>query len=62
MGARTLTQAEDNLGALDIVLSPEQLDRLDRVSAPDPIFPARFVERPLVQQLIFGGTSVARRT
>jgi aryl-alcohol dehydrogenase-like predicted oxidoreductase len=62
MGARTLAQAEDNLGALDVVLSPEQLDRLDRVSAPDPIFPARFVERPLVQQLIFGGASVARRT
>lgn len=62
MGARTLAQAEDNLGAMDVVLSPEQLDRLNRVSAPDPIFPARFVERPLVQQLIFGGASVARRT
>ncbi|MDK1387835.1 aldo/keto reductase [Sinorhizobium sp. 8-89] len=62
MGARTVAQAEDNLGALDLVLSPEHLDRLNRVSAPDPIFPARFVERPLVQQLIFGGASVARRT
>ncbi|MEP9355829.1 aldo/keto reductase [Xanthobacter sp. KR7-65] len=61
MGARTLAQAEENLGALDVTLSPEQLDRLNRVSEPDPIFPARFVERPLVQQLIFGGASVARR-
>lgn len=62
MGARTLAQAEENLGALNVRLSAEQLDRLNRVSEPDPIFPARFVERPLVQQLIFGGASVARRT
>ncbi|MCJ8142266.1 aldo/keto reductase [Ancylobacter sp. A5.8] len=62
MGARTLAQAEENLGALDVALSPEQLDRLNRASAPDPIFPARFVERPLVQQLIFGGAAVAGRT
>ncbi|WP_249694338.1 aldo/keto reductase [Stappia sp. WLB 29] len=61
MGARTLAQAEENLGALEVALSPEQLDRLNRVSAPDPIFPDRFVERPLVQQLIFGGAAVARR-
>ena len=61
MGARTLAQAKENLGALDVALSPEQLDRLNRVSEPDPIFPARFVKRPLVEQLIFGGASVARR-
>ncbi|UHD46501.1 aldo/keto reductase [Aureimonas altamirensis] len=61
MGARTLAQAQENLGALDVALSPEQLDRLNRVSEPDPIFPARFVKRPLVEQLIFGGASVARR-
>lgn len=60
MGARTLAQAEENLGALDVPLSPDHLARLNRVSDPDPIFPARFVERPLVQQLIFGGASVAR--
>lgn len=61
LGARTLAQAEDNLGALDVVLSREQLVRLDGASAPSPIFPARFVGRPMVQQLIFGGASVARR-
>ncbi|HYG88317.1 MAG TPA: aldo/keto reductase [Azospirillum sp.] len=61
MGARTLAQAEDNLGALDVALSAEHLDRLDRASAPEPISPDRFVRRPMVQQLIFGGASVARR-
>ncbi|WP_377299235.1 aldo/keto reductase [Rhizobium sp. SGZ-381] len=61
LGARTLAQAEDNLKALDLALTPEQLDRLDRISAPVPVFPARFTQRPLVQQLIFGGAAVERR-
>ena len=61
MGACTLAQAEDNLGALQVALSNEQRARLDAASAPEPIFPARFVGRPLVQQLIFGGVTVARR-
>ncbi|HEY0683035.1 MAG TPA: aldo/keto reductase [Steroidobacter sp.] len=62
MGARTIAQAEDNLGALSVSLSDEQRARLNEVSAIDPIFPARFVDRPLVQQLIFGGAKVARRS
>lgn len=62
VGARTLAQAQENLGALGVALSAEQFDRLNRVSEPDPIFPARFVERPLVQQLIFGGAAVALRS
>lgn len=61
IGARTLAQAEDNLKALDLALTPEQLDRLDRISAPVPVFPARFTQRPLVQRLIFGGAAVERR-
>lgn len=60
MGARTLAQAEENLAALDVALSAAHLERLDQASAPAPIFPARFVERPLVQQLIFGGSRVTR--
>lgn len=32
LGARTMAQLEDNLAALDIVLSTEELDRLTRVS------------------------------
>ena len=62
MGARTLAQAQDNLEALAVVLSDDHLARLNEASALDPIYPARFVDRPLVQQLIFGGASVARRT
>ncbi|RMQ50287.1 Oxidoreductase [Pseudomonas cichorii] len=54
MGARTLAQAQDNLQALSLRLSDEQIARLDQASAPEAIFPARFVSRPMVQQLIFG--------
>jgi aryl-alcohol dehydrogenase-like predicted oxidoreductase len=46
VGARTLAQAEDNLAAQDLVLTPEQVDRLNRDSAPNPIFPARFTHVP----------------
>ena len=61
MGARTLAQAKDNLGALGVALSPEHVDRLNQASAPDPIFPSRFMGRPMVKQLIFGGASIGRR-
>ncbi|MDO7928210.1 aldo/keto reductase [Pseudomonas sp. KFB-139] len=55
MGARTLAQTLDNLAALSLQLDDEHVARLDQASAPEPIFPARFVSRPMVQQLIFGG-------
>jgi aryl-alcohol dehydrogenase-like predicted oxidoreductase len=61
MGARTLAQAEDNLGALRVVLSDAQRTRLDAASALEPIFPECFIGRPLAQHLMFGGSSVARR-
>jgi aryl-alcohol dehydrogenase-like predicted oxidoreductase len=62
IGARTVAQAEDNLGALGVNLSPEHLQRLDLASRPEPIFPARFVDSPMVQQLIFGGAHVSRNS
>lgn len=61
IGARTLDQALDNLGALQVALAPDHVARLDAASRPAPIFPERFVARPLVQQLVFGGAAVARR-
>ncbi|KGF80497.1 aldo/keto reductase [Massilia sp. JS1662] len=62
IGARTLAQAEDNLGALDVRLDADHVARLDAASRPAPIFPQRFTERPLVRQLVFGGAAVARQT
>jgi aryl-alcohol dehydrogenase-like predicted oxidoreductase len=61
IGARTLAQAQDNLGALDVKLDPDHVARLDAASRPAPIFPQRFTERPLVRQLVFGGAAVEWR-
>lgn len=61
MGARTLAQAEDNFGALDIQFSEAQLQRLDEASRPEPIFPARFMDRPMASQLVTGGTRIKTR-
>lgn len=58
IGARTVGQAEDNFGALSVVLTDDQLDRLNQASALAPIFPERFIGRPMAQQLIFGRHSV----
>lgn len=61
LGARTLEQFEDNLGALTIALSVGQQERLNAVSAPAPIFPHGFLDRPMIQNLIFGGLEIAAR-
>jgi aryl-alcohol dehydrogenase-like predicted oxidoreductase len=61
IGARTLQQLEDNLGALDVEFSDEQRARLDAVSAIDPGFPHVMMRLPMVQQVIFGETQVRRR-
>lgn len=56
IGARTLAQLKDNLGALDVKLSREQLARLDEATTPQLNFPHAFLERsgPFMQ----GGATV----
>jgi aryl-alcohol dehydrogenase-like predicted oxidoreductase len=41
IGARTVRQLDDNLGAVGWELTPEQVQRLDEVSAPPGIYPYR---------------------
>jgi aryl-alcohol dehydrogenase-like predicted oxidoreductase len=55
LGARTLEQVRVNLGALDITLTGEQLERLDQASAIEPGFPTDFLESPFVRELMYGG-------
>jgi aryl-alcohol dehydrogenase-like predicted oxidoreductase len=43
VGARRVEQLEDNLGAVGWRLSPEQVQRLDAVSAPEPVHPYDFI-------------------
>ena len=44
IGARTVEQLEDNLGALEMQLSPEHLKALEEVSRPKLNFPFDFVQ------------------
>ncbi len=45
IGARTMSQLEDNLGALKVRLTSTQIDRLDLISKPKLNFPADFISR-----------------
>lgn len=59
LGARTLAQLQDNLGALEVVLSPDQIDRLDAASAPAPHFPQSFLANTAA--ILQGGTEINGR-
>ena len=61
LGARTPAQLDDNLKALEVTLTSDQLDRLDQASAVPPTFPHRFIAGPMVRDLIFGGANVSPR-
>jgi aryl-alcohol dehydrogenase-like predicted oxidoreductase len=61
IGARTPTQLEDNLGALDLTFTGEQLARLNAASAVERGFPHDFLERPLTHQVMFGDVKVEAR-
>jgi len=57
LGARTSAQLEDNLGAVDVVLSPEHLSWLESASAFDIGFPHEFTRTANIRDLMFGGTA-----
>ena len=60
IGARTVKQLEDNLGALDVDFTDAQLARLDEVSRPTHAFPHDFIKNPMAQGLMLGGTQLRR--
>ena len=55
IGPRTLAQLEDNLAAAKVTLSPEQIARLDEVSAIPLVFPYRVINDPETRQGFTGG-------
>lgn len=55
IGARKLTQFEDNLRSIEVVLTPEQLARLDKVSAIPLGFPHDFFALDPVRSFVSGG-------
>ncbi len=56
LGATTVAQLQDNLGALSVTLAPEHRARLDAVSALELGFPHDFLAGASVRDLVFAGT------
>jgi aryl-alcohol dehydrogenase-like predicted oxidoreductase len=56
VGARREEQIVENLGALDVKLDPEAVERLDEASRPRLGFPRDFLESSGVRGLIYGRT------
>src|SRR5258708_31891357 len=61
LGASKLAQLENNLGALNTRLSPDQIKRLDDVSSVEMGFPHAILANPTIRQTISGGVEVHRR-
>jgi aryl-alcohol dehydrogenase-like predicted oxidoreductase len=60
VGVRTPAQLEDNLGALAVEIAPEQLARLNEVSAVEPVFPLDVLKGP-AEGMMFGNVKVQQR-
>jgi aryl-alcohol dehydrogenase-like predicted oxidoreductase len=58
IGARTVAQLDDNLGALAVELGPDALARLARVSAFDPGYPHAMLARDMTRTVMFGSAKV----
>ena len=55
IGARKLSQSQDNLASLTMSLTPDQVRRLDKASHVPLGFPHEFYGKEMVRNLIFGG-------
>src|ERR1700676_1013885 len=56
IGARKVSQLQDNLSSLDLELSAEQLKSLDGASRIELGFPENIYEREMVRAIRYGGT------
>ncbi|MER7144093.1 MULTISPECIES: aldo/keto reductase [Streptomyces] len=61
IGARTLTQLEDNLGALEVDFTASQLARLDEAGAVDPGYPHAYLASDLARVQIQGDLKIEAR-
>ena len=55
IGARKLSQLQDNLASLDLELSAEQLKSLDDASRIEFGFPQHLYEKEMVRAIRYGG-------
>jgi aryl-alcohol dehydrogenase-like predicted oxidoreductase len=61
VGARTLKQLDDNLGALDVSFTADQRRRLDDISAIELGFPHAMLTRPMTRAVMFGDLKIQAR-
>ena len=55
VGARKLSQLQDNLASFDLALSAEQVKALDEASQIDPGFPYHLYAKEQVRAITYGG-------
>lgn len=55
IGARRISQLQDNLESLTLELSEKQVQRLNEASTIELGFPYDFYERELVKNMVYGG-------
>jgi diketogulonate reductase-like aldo/keto reductase len=55
LGARKLSQLQDNLASFDVLLSTEQVQVLDEASEIDLGFPYSLYGKELVRAIAYGG-------
>lgn len=60
LGTRTLAQLQDNLGALSVRFSDDQIAQLQTVSAIEPGFPQAFLSSPAIGPM-FGNVKIEQR-
>ena len=51
LGASKVSQLDDNLGSLNVVLTAPEMNELDRLTAPGATYPGWFQEKTLDQPL-----------
>lgn len=56
IGARTLTQLQDNLGCLDFEIEEQHLAQLESVTEIEPGFPHDFLSTEMVRSTMYGDT------
>jgi aryl-alcohol dehydrogenase-like predicted oxidoreductase len=61
IGARSLRQLNDNLGALQVILGEDQRKQLDDISRIELGFPHDFLNLEFIRQSLFAGTKVRPR-
>ncbi|MEV0389954.1 aldo/keto reductase [Nonomuraea sp. NPDC050643] len=61
VGARTLGQLEDNLGALDVRFTDAQAAALGEASRVELGFPHEFLARPMPRHVMLGGVTIEPR-